>query len=106
MITYLMMSPGGESGSSSFIFIGLMIFIFYFFMIRPQQKKMKNQKNFIDNLKNGDKVVTNGGIHGKIVETNDETFVIQSVDSKLKIERSAISLDLSASFNKVEEKAS
>jgi len=100
------MSPGDAgSSSSSFIFIGLMVFIFYFFMIRPQQKKMKDQKNFIDNLKNGDKVVTNGGIHGKIVETNEHSFVIQSVDSKIKVERSAISLDLSSVLNKEVKKA-
>ena len=55
-------------GMQSLLMLGLMVLIFYFFMIRPQMKKQKELKNFRENLKAGDKVVTIGGIHGKILE--------------------------------------
>lgn len=75
-----------------------MFVVFYFFLIRPQSKKAKEQDNFIANLKAGDKIVTIAGIHGKIVSINEEdkTFTIQ-VDgpTRLKIEQSAISLEMS-----------
>ena len=78
-------------GGSSFIMLGLIVLIFYFFMIRPQMKKQKEQKKFREALKNGDKVVTIGGIHGKILEVT-ETNVLLSVDNgKIRVEKSAIS---------------
>ncbi len=81
----------GGGGMSSFVMLGLIVLIFYFFMIRPQLKKQKEQKKFREALKNGDKVVTIGGIHGKILEVN-ETNVLLSVDNgKLRVEKSAIS---------------
>ena len=65
-------------------------------MIRPQLKKAKDQKKFRENIKKGDKVVTIGGIHAKIVEVNDTTFIIEvEGGNKLKIERSAVSMDSS-----------
>lgn len=70
--------------------IGLMIVVFYFFMIRPQQKKQKELKAFRENMKQGDKVVTIGGIHGKILEINDTTVLISSEGSKLRLDKSAI----------------
>lgn len=93
----LLMAPPQEGASPwpNFIFLGSIILIFYFFMIRPQSKKMKEQKKFIEELKKGDRVVTTGGIHGKIVELSDTTLVIQSLDTKIKIEKSAVSIDLS-----------
>ena len=75
----------------------------YFFMVRPQQKKAKLQKAFIETLKKGDKVITTGGIHGKIISLEATTAIIESESYKLKIERSAISSELSAPLNKVEE---
>lgn len=72
------------------VMIGLMIVVFYFFMIRPQQKKQKDLKAFRENLKQGDKVVTIGGIHGKILEINDTTVLISSEGSKLRFDKSAI----------------
>ena len=68
----------------------LMIVVFYFFLIRPQTKKQKDLKKFRESLKPGDKVVTIGGIHGKILELADSTVLIQSDNSKLRIEKSAI----------------
>jgi preprotein translocase subunit YajC len=76
-----------------FVMLGLIVIIFYFFMIRPQMKKQKEQKNFRESLKVGDKVVTIGGVHGKVLEVN-ETNVLLSVDNgKLRIEKSAISFN-------------
>jgi preprotein translocase subunit YajC len=70
------------------------IVVFYFFMIRPQLKKSKDQKKFRENIKVGDKVVTIGGIHAKISEIQDTTFIITVEGGvKLKIEKSAVSMD-------------
>ncbi|HMV15320.1 MAG: preprotein translocase subunit YajC [Chitinophagales bacterium] len=93
-------APGG--GMSTIIMMGLMFIVFYFFLIRPQSKKAKEAQNFIETLKSGDKVITNSGIHGKIVSVNDEdkTFLIQ-VDgpTRLKMEKSAINAELSKVIN-------
>lgn len=78
------------------IFPVLLIVVFYFFMIRPQLKKTKEQKKFRENLKSGDKIITIGGIHGKIVDVQEKTFIIMVEGGvKLKIEKSAISMDAS-----------
>ena len=69
----------------------LLLVVFYFFMIRPQQKKQKDLKKFRENLAVGDKVVTIGGVHGKILEINDTTVLINSEGSKIRFEKSAIS---------------
>lgn len=65
--------------------------IFYFFMIRPQAKKAKEAKKFRESLDKGTKIVTIGGIHGKVVEVLDTVVVIDTGSSKLRIEKSAIS---------------
>ena len=80
------------------LFGGIAI-VFYFFMIRPQQKKQKDQKKFIEELKKGDMVVTIGGIHGKIVDQND-TSVTLDIDrgTKIKFEKSSISLESSKQY--------
>ena len=77
--------------SSNVIMLVLMLVVFYFFMIRPQQKKQKELKSFRENMKVGDKVVTIGGIHGKILELNDTTVLISSEGSKIRLDKSAIS---------------
>jgi len=76
--------------TQSIIMIVVMIVIFYFFMIRPNMKKQKEAKKFREGIKNGDKVVTIGGIHGKVLEESETTVLIQSEGSKLRIEKSAI----------------
>ena len=81
-------------------FILLMFVVIYFFMIRPQQKKVKQEKEFESGLKVGDKIITKSGFHGKIAELTDATAVIETMSGKLKIERSAISLELTAALNK------
>jgi preprotein translocase subunit YajC len=78
-------------GANNLVMIVLMIGVFYFFMIRPQMKKQKELKKFREGLKAGDKVVTIGGIHGKILEISDATVLIQSEGTKLRLEKSAVS---------------
>lgn len=74
----------------------LMIAIFYFLMIRPQQQRAKKEKAFEAGLKVGDKVITKSGIHGKISELSDTTVVIETMAGKIKMEKSAISLEMSS----------
>ena len=78
----------------------LMFVVIYFFMIRPQQKRAKNEKAFESEIKVGDRIVTKSGIHGKIAELADTTIVIETMSGKLKMERSAISMEMSAAVNK------
>jgi preprotein translocase subunit YajC len=79
----------------------LMFVVIYFFMIRPQQKRAKKEKEFESSLKVGDKIITKSGLHGKVSEVLEATVVIETMSGKLKMERSAISLEMSA---KLEEK--
>jgi preprotein translocase subunit YajC len=81
-------------------FLLLMFVVIYFFMIRPQQKKIKQEKEFESGLKVGDKIITKGGLHGKIAELAETTVVVETMSGKLKMERSAISLELTAALNK------
>ena len=78
----------------------LMFVVIYFFMIRPQQKRAKQEKQFESELKVGDKIVTKSGIHGKIAELAETTIVIETMSGKLKMERSAISMEMSAALAK------
>jgi preprotein translocase subunit YajC len=82
---------GGGSSMSSLIMIVAMIAIFYLFMIRPQAKKQKELKKFREGMKPGDKVVTIGGVHGKILEIAESTVLISSEGTKIRLEKSAIS---------------
>jgi len=76
---------------SSLIMLGLMVLVFWFFMIRPQMKKQKELKKFREALAKGDHIVTIGGIHGKILEVTDTTVLVQSDNTKLRFDKSAIS---------------
>jgi preprotein translocase subunit YajC len=94
------MAPqGGEGGGSmvsTIIMFGAIFLIFYFMIIRPQQKKSKEREKLLSNLEKGDKVVTSGGIHGIISGLDDKTCLLQVSDNlKLKVERSAIGTVLS-----------
>ena len=95
-------SGGGMGGTFQLVFLGLMILVFWMFFIRPQSKRAKNQKKFIDDLQKGDKIVTIAGIHGTINKVNEDgTLNIEvSPGSYLKIEKSAISMDWTAALNK------
>ncbi|SFQ10120.1 preprotein translocase subunit YajC [Parafilimonas terrae] len=104
LTVFLMASPDGGQPNSSFslIMMGAIILVFWLFMIRPQAKKAKDQKKFIENLQKGDKIVTIAGIHGTINKINeDNTLQLEtSPGSYMKIERSAISMEWTAQINK------
>ncbi len=103
LLSIFLMDPQGKGSSSmSLIFMGMMILVFWLFMIRPQAKKAKQQKTFINDLKKGDKVVTIAGIHGTINKVNEDGTISLEVSpgSYLKIEKSSISLEMSATLNK------
>lgn len=76
-----------------------MFVVVYFFMIMPQQKRAKKEREFESALKVGDKIITKSGIHGRIAEVAETTVVIETMSGKLKLERSAISMELSAKQN-------
>lgn len=78
----------------------LIFVVMYLFMFRPQQKKIKQEKEFESGLKVGDKIITKSGFHGKITELAETTVVIETMSGKLKLERSAISLEMTAALNK------
>lgn len=82
---------GGGFGGGGFIFILLIFVVMYFFMIRPQMKKQKEQKKFREAIKKGDKVVTIGGLHGRILEVDDKTVLIEADSNvKLRFDKSAV----------------
>ncbi|MCL2650342.1 MAG: preprotein translocase subunit YajC [Candidatus Azobacteroides sp.] len=86
-------SPTGTGASpwSSILMMVAIVGIFYFFMIRPQQKKQKEIKTMREAMKVGDKVVTSGGIYGKIREMNDTTFTIEIADNvRIKVDKASV----------------
>jgi len=85
--------------STLIIQIALMFVVIYFFMIRPQQQRAKKEKAFESSLKVGDKIITKSGLHGKISEMAETTIVLETMAGKLKMERSAISMEMSAKLN-------
>ncbi len=94
--------PGGAQGGGELMnllpFV-LIFVVFYFFMIYPQMKKNKAQKKFRETLGKGDKIITIGGVHAKIIEANETTFLIESEGSKLRIDRTAVSMEASQALN-------
>ena len=100
---FLMMGQGDKGGGGfQFVFLGLMILVFWMFMIRPQAKKAKLQKNFLQNLQKGDKIVTIAGIHGTVNKVNDDGTMQLEINpgSYIKIEKSAVSMEWTANINK------
>ncbi|PZX59723.1 preprotein translocase subunit YajC [Algoriphagus ratkowskyi] len=95
--TVLAQAAAGGSGILGQVFLfGSIILIMYFFMIRPQQKKQKESKKFIEEIKRGDEVVTIGGLHGKVSSVEGDKVILELDRSfKVTVEKSAISLDFS-----------
>ncbi|MFA8434577.1 MAG: preprotein translocase subunit YajC [Marinifilaceae bacterium] len=86
----------GQSPLMSFLPLVMIVVVFYFFMIRPQMKKQKEMRKFRDELKKGDKIVTTGGIYGKIVEIQERVIIMEVEDrSRLKVDKAAIVKDMS-----------
>ena len=96
-----MFLQASSSGISSMLPFLAMIVVIYFFMIRPQMTKQKKEKKFEAEIKKGTRVITSSGIHGKIVEVNDNdnTITIETGAGKIKFERAAISMDLTNKLN-------
>jgi len=88
-----------------FLPIILLFLVMYLFLIRPQMKKQKQEKNFNAEIKVGDKVVTKSGLHGKVLNLNDDgTCILESGAGKMKFERSALSMEMSQKLNPPEKK--
>ena len=107
----LQAAPAGGGGfgiGQGLMFVAIIV-VFYFFMIRPQSKKAKEQKKFHETMEKGTKVVTIGGIHGRIAEVKETTFIIEAGNGvKLEILKSAVSMEHSKALEdankKIEEK--
>lgn len=94
-LSIILMAGGSDQNpATSIIFLVLIFAVFWLFMIRPQVKKQKAQQKFKEALGKGDKIVTIGGVHGKILEIQDTTFIIEvEGGNRLKIEKSAVSME-------------
>ncbi len=88
-----------DGGMMAFLPYLLIFAVFYFLIIRPQQSRVKKEKQFESELKVGDRIITKSGIHGKIAELATDSVVIETMSGKLKMERSAISMELSSKLN-------
>ena len=97
MFNYILLEAIAKSGVpiQQIVLIGSVILVFYFFMIRPQQRRQKEQRNLLEQIKKGEQVVTIGGIHGKIYEITDDlvTLEIDNKGSKLSVSKGAISIE-------------
>lgn len=94
----LMAQPSGTNANPMMTFLPLLVImvIFYFFMIRPQVKRQKELRTFRENLSKGDKVITTGGIYGKIVEIKENTIIMQIDDNvNIRVDKAAIIKDMS-----------
>lgn len=102
-LVFLMAGGNGQPNPSAHLFLIAGIFvIMYFFMIRPQSKKANEQRQFIQNIQKGDKVVSIGGIHGKVLKVDDNTLLVE-VDNnvKLRFERTAISYEYTKAIREI-----
>lgn len=84
---------GGGGMVSTLIFFALIFLVFYFMILRPQQKRAKERQAMLDSVKKGDRVVTTGGMHGKVVNVDEKTILLDVGDNlKLKFDRTAINV--------------
>lgn len=91
---FLLQAQSGGSSIGFYVMMGGMILVFYFFMIRPQQKKAKDAKKFIEEIKRGDYVVTIGGAHGEVAEMEGDTFILEvEKGGRIRFNKSAISME-------------
>ncbi len=94
MINLIAMAPQGGNGGglvSTLIMFGAIFLIFYFMIIRPQQKRSKEREKMLSNIQKGDRIITSGGLHGIVAGIDDKTVLLDVGDKvKLKFERSAI----------------
>ena len=88
---FLQAAPAGDGGMTMMLMMAVMFAGFYFLMIRPQMRKQKQEKNFQETLKVGQRVVTTSGLHGRIAQVQEDGIVIETLSGKLKFEKAAIS---------------
>jgi len=109
MYIYLLQAGSSSSGggmfgggTSTLVFMGMIILVFWLFFIRPQTKKQKDQKKFIEDLQRGTKVVTIAGIHGTVNKVNEDGTINLEVSpgSYIKMEKASISMEMTAALNK------
>ena len=82
---------GGSGGFASFIPLILMFVIFYFLLIRPQQKKTKEHRQMVDNLKTGDRIITSGGLHGRVTGVSESALTVEIAEKvRVKINRASV----------------
>ena len=94
MTLHILLQAQQGSGMIQMLFLLAIVVVFYFFMIRPQIRKQKAEQQFRTTLEKGARIVTIGGIHGRIVEVTDKTFLIEiDTNVKMRIEKSAISAE-------------
>ena len=94
MYSIVLQAQGGGNPWLQYSFFGAIIIVFYFFMIRPQQKKAKDAKKFSEEIKKGDYVVTIGGMHGYVAEFEGDTFILEvEKGARIRFSRSAISME-------------
>lgn len=100
-LAILMAGGNGQSPITQLVPLVLIVVVFYFFMIRPQMKKAKETKKYIEALKAGDKILTIGGIYGTIQKMNDDGTIIMAVEdgTKMKISKNAVSQDATSTLN-------
>jgi preprotein translocase subunit YajC len=91
---------GGGGLAQTFIMFGAIFLIFYFMIIRPQQRRAKEREKMLSNVQKGDRVVTSGGLHGVVAGIDEKTILLQVSDNvKMKFERSAITAIISSKEN-------
>jgi preprotein translocase subunit YajC len=99
-------APAGQNGWSSILMIVLMFVVIYFFMIRPQQKRQKEIKKFRESIKTGDKVITAGGIYGKVKDVKETTITLEIADNvRITIDKNSVYANAVDSNSAAEAKA-
>lgn len=101
-VSILLQAAGG--GLGSFLPLLLVLVVMYFFFFRPQIKRQKEEKNFQNEITKGMRIVTTSGIHGKILEVSDQYIVLESENSRLRVDKTSISKAMSAQYLPKEEK--
>lgn len=95
LLNILLQAQGGTGAMGSILMLVAIVVIFYFFMIRPQQKRQKEEKKFREALTKGQKVVTIGGLHGKIAEVRETSVLLEVTDGvKVEVEKSAVAMSI------------
>jgi preprotein translocase subunit YajC len=106
MMLHIFLQQAGGSPLGGILPFIVIIAVMYFFFFRPQMKKQKEERKFSETVAKGNRVVTGSGIHGKILEVGDTYVILETENSRLKIEKSSLSKELSAQYLSKEEKKS